>query len=525
MDSFLLQAGIGEERCNGVVSQWTERGYGFIHFTDGRRAYVHNSQCGGQHLTQGEPVSAIVMEDSKNPGKLAAMHVLRQAPPAEQPQRPQHQQTDHLLMEQPPQPPQPPRPPPQPSESPKPVSAYKDPTQALVAALARAAPRPRTQHSAVQSAMQSGPPLAATSTAMTSAAMYGDPTPPARLEGTVTQWNERGFGFIEFTDGRRAYVHSINCGGEHLVQGEIVNAEVVDDYKTPGKFTAQNVRRGVMGEDGTVTEWSDAGGYGFLQMDDAKRAYVHRSALGGALGLTVGQRLRVILKPDSRNPGKWMVHDVKGELQPLQADDMRLQRHSVQRQQYVAPADHAELAVQAGIGGEDGTVVEWHEDGGYGFLTMDDQRRVYVHRSFFGGIPGHGSLRVGQRLRVATRPDARNAGKWCVAEVFGELTDPTQPPPPPAPAVGQNSTGEDGTVHEWHEDGGYGFLNMDDGRRVYVHRSHLGGGVTLLAGQRLRITTKPDTRNAGKWSVAEVISGLEASLSRDAQPSKRPRVV
>merc|ERR1719401_2213867 len=62
-------------RIDGIVQEWSERGYGFIEFSDGRRAYVHNSHTGGVHLEQGQKVSAIPAEDEKNPGKWCARDV------------------------------------------------------------------------------------------------------------------------------------------------------------------------------------------------------------------------------------------------------------------------------------------------------------------------------------------------------------------------------------------------------------------------------------------------------------------
>merc|ERR1712203_326473 len=48
-----------------------------------------------------------------------------------------------------------------------------------------------------------------------------------------------------------------------------------------------------------------------MMIDDGRRAYIHRSAFGGSGNLTPGLRLRVIVKPDQRNPGKWMVGEVQ----------------------------------------------------------------------------------------------------------------------------------------------------------------------------------------------------------------------
>jgi len=159
----------------GVVSQWNERGFGFIHFTDGRRAYVHHSECGGQHLTEGEVVTAVVVQDAQNPGKYAARQVSR---------RPEYA-TDHFT---------------------------ELPTQQVKLEVA------------------SREPIAP--------AVEG-----VRETGIVMQWNERGYGFIHFTDGKRAYVHNSACGGAHLKEGEIVSAVLVPDSQNPGKWAACSVKR------------------------------------------------------------------------------------------------------------------------------------------------------------------------------------------------------------------------------------------------------------------------------------------
>merc|ERR1711933_241879 len=55
-----------------------------------------------------------------------------------------------------------------------------------------------------------------------------------RMQGTVTEWNPRGFGFVVTNDGSRAYVHNSQCGGEHLMEGEVILANIVSDPRTPG---------------------------------------------------------------------------------------------------------------------------------------------------------------------------------------------------------------------------------------------------------------------------------------------------
>lgn len=500
-------SGFGSDRQEGLVAQWSERGYGFIHFPDGRRAYVHNSQCRGEHLNLGEAVTAIIVPDDKNPGKLQALQVQRLNPGVPT------QQVRGAV-----------------------ASGFGDQTDALLAAIRAATPKPSS------GAATSG---------------FADAAPTGRVECVVQEWHERGFGFIELSDGRRAYVHNSQCGGEHLQKGEAVTALITTDSKNPGKLAAHSVQRGLPGEDGVVTEWKEDGGYGFLLMDDARRVYVHRSHLGGSGSLVVGQRLRVVTRPDARNPGKWCVAQIQAE---LATGDMAPTASSAAAQMALvvrgddAPAVSAIDANYTPGEEADGTVTEWREEGGYGFLSMDDGRRIYIHRNFFGGA---GSLVIGQRLRVTTKPDPRNPGKWSVDQVKGELQDATTATleaAAAAAAAGVTATAgnswdqlfgpgayaaalsasqvqgsgeiQDGVVAEWHEEGGYGFLTMDDGRRVYIHRHTFGGTGSLLPGTRMQVTTKPDSRNPGKWSVDQLVAGdvVVTQGAVGAPVAKRPRV-
>eukprot|EP00927_Polykrikos_kofoidii_P078168 TRINITY_DN7501_c1_g1_i1.p1 TRINITY_DN7501_c1_g1~~TRINITY_DN7501_c1_g1_i1.p1 ORF type:complete len:648 (-),score=111.37 TRINITY_DN7501_c1_g1_i1:120-2063(-) len=608
-------------REEGIVAEWSERGYGFVHFSDGRRAYVHNSQCGSEHLVVGETVRCIVVPDEKNPGKLQAQQVERlNAELAMQMRAVAAMSPGGLAIA---------------SEAAQTeystaaavaavaneavaaewashdaavaaASAASDPTapaastgmasltsstEALLAAIRAAAPGGDTSFTQSVNDVSTGPlTTLATSPSLDLASLTSlldsttDGTSPnnfgPRLEGTVTRWTDRGFGFIEFTDGQRAYCHKSQAGGENLAVGQIVTAVLGIDSKNPDKIAAHAVQKGPLGEDGVVTEWREEGGYGFMLLDDGRRAYVHGSVLGGGSNLVVGQRLRVRTRPDSRNAGKWCVAEVKAELAtgaavPGQSTALT-DKSIVELLGALAGAPGAKpetslalmktdtlaisaAAASAAAGQEaDGTVSKWKEEGGYGFLSMDDGRRIYIHRNFFGGV---GSLQVGQRLRVTTKPDPRNPGKWCVDQVVGELqeTAPVSAPPSSsagvegleglqaaglsleaasslaaAVAAGGTAAGNswdelfgagayaaalsaaaqgvlaggaasgseassgvvatappevhEGIVAEWHETNGYGFLTMDDSRRVYVHRNSFGGAGSLVLGSRMQVS-------------------------------------
>jgi len=466
------------------VIQWNERGFGFIQFADGRRAYVHNTQCGG-HLQEGEVVTALVVQDAQNPGKWAAEAVERESAP--------------------------------------------EAIQTIQTASRVSASRPQVWAAPVPPQPQAVPEA------------YAEAGLDERQEGFVSSWNERGFGFIQCNDGRRAYVHNSACGGERLVEGEMVSAVLVEDAKNPGKWAAQALQRGPAGEDGVVGEWREEHGYGFLTMEDGRRAYIHRSAFGGTGGLVVGSRLRVRTGPDPRNPGKWSVSEVLGGVAAspaaAKAPVATSQRMPIGLPPSTPLAPVAPMAPAAKVHHprsapavvmEEGIVAEWREEHGYGFMQMDDGRKAYVHRSAFGGA---GSLSEGSRYQVVTKPDARNPGKWCVASVHAELPAQSQarwgakahaPMQQMQPMQPMQPVGEEGVVGEWLEESGYGFMHMDDGRRAYVHRSALGAGGSLVVGSRLRVALGPDARNPGKWCVSEVLAEVQPGQQAPAPLPGRP---
>lgn len=232
-----------------------------------------------------------------------------------------------------------------------------------------------------------------------------------RIEGKVVQWNERGFGFIEFDDGRRAYVHATALGdsrtmGGGLTPGEAVSCVLEQDKANAGKWCAKEVLRGPTGEDGEICQWNVQGGFGFLNMDDGRRAYIHASVFGDheRRELAIGLRMRVATKPDPRNPGKWSVSAVKGEL-PLADEEggFRPMTTTAAVQNEDQEVDESNLELLPG------SVENWDKRG-FGFVLLDDGRKAYVHVSSFGS----GDLIIGERVHVRVVPDRRNAGKMCV---------------------------------------------------------------------------------------------------------------
>jgi len=535
------------ERLEGKVSEWNERGFGFIELADGRRAYVHNSQTGGEHLYQGEVVSAVLVSDSKNPGKLAAHEIQRGAVGEDGVVTEWHEQGGYGFL------------------------LLHDTRRVYVHRMAIGGTGSltigqRLRVRVTEDARNPGKWCVAEVRADYGLHVASRPSTPRKVQpprgppgedGTVTDWNDHGgYGFLLLDDQRRVYIHRSGFvgGAGNLTIGQRLKVTVAPDSRNPGKLSVSSVtddygaglvdvstpsasssaskasewwssagsrKSGPPGEDGLVTQWHEQGGYGFLTLADDRRVYIHRSCIGGTGFLTTGQRLRVTVAPDSRNPGKFSVAQVLDDYGAgcLDAPTNDASNGSDWRGSRISGRDGRVPArkPQAPSREEfDGSVAEWREDGGFGFVQLDDDRRVYVHRSNFGGTPGNGSLHVGQRLRLTVRQDTRNPGKWCTDEVVGEIVEP---------GAESGDQAVDGTVTDWKEEGGFGFLACDDGRRVYVHRaSFLDGTGSLVIGQRVQITTKPDSRNPGKWCVDQLIAANEPKDGSTLPPMKRPRV-
>jgi len=495
---------LDRERHEGVVVQWQSNGFGFIHFNDGRRAFVHNSACGGAHLQEGEVVTAEIHEDPKNLGKWCA-HSVCQVP---------LEHEEGMVTEW--------------NERGFGFITFSD-RRAYVHNSACGGEHlvegQRVIARVVEDAKNPGK-WAAVDVQMVP--VRTRPTPLAthldRVEGVVTEWSEKGFGFVTLTDARRAYVHNSQCGGQHLQAGEVISCVVVSDPKNLGKWAAHNVERQADGEVGTVTEWHEEGGYGFVGTDDGRRAYIHRSSFGGVGQLIVGSRIQVTLKPDVRNPGKLCVADVQSgeaimpEESGVPASVTPLTTHRDQEAHPLSGLDlvstivsqtQAAMAATPEETASSGVVTEWSPRG-FGFLMMEDGRRAYVHNSQCGGE----HLLQGEVVTAVLVPDAKEPGKWAAHQVKRDLS---------------SLTSEDGVVLDWHEDGGYGFLQLEDGRRAYIHRSSFGGAGSLPLGARLRVIVSPDIRNPGKWSVAEVESCEASSLGiitgTEVVDAKRRRIV
>lgn len=244
---------------------------------------------------------------------------------------------------------------------------------------------------------------------------------------------------------------------------------------------------------GQVVMWHTSG-YGFVEAEDGRRIYVHHTAFGGG-DLEVGLRVCFSVAPDLRNPGKLMAQWLVKDGDPL-------------------PGSAGFYANQgAGAAFQPGMVMEWHEERGFGFVELLDLRKVYVHHTAFGG----GSLKIGEHCEVVVVPDQVNPGRWSAGALRGQAVVPRYTSGEEGAQTSGDSQQHGGghsdaggyelaTVVEWREDRGFGFAELADSRRVYVHHSSFGGG-SLIVGGIIELIVKPDLVNPGKWSAASVVRG------------------
>lgn len=439
-----------EERYEGSVVEWNERGFGFIMLNDGRRVYVHSSAFGGGEMVPGLTVNCVLRENLRHPGKLSAVDV----------------QLGRLWEKT------------QVEVWPRP--SWGEPAPAYDASV--------DGHYNMQGQTWAPAPVSADSS------WY-------RVEGRVAEWNDRGFGFIDLEDKRRAYVHVSECLDGNLCPGEVVSCVVEQDTKNPLKWAAKQVHKGTAGEDCTVSSWNHQGGFGFVNLDDGRRAYIHISAMKDRSQLEVGERLRVITKPDERNSSKLCVAGIKsgtglpndtfhGDLGPVAIES-------------IGSVTHAEDDIHQKL--FKANVIEWSARG-YGFVSLEDGRRAYVHHSVFG----EGNLVLGEPVAVKVVPDLRNSSKLMVKEMTREQG-----------FLAENSTPSQdwhaGTICTWSNEAGSGILEMDDGRFVEVTHETLGSD-SVAQGQRCEVIVPPDT------AIATCLRAAAFSYSDDSQPEKRRRV-
>lgn len=120
-----------------------------------------------------------------------------------------------------------------------------------------------------------------------------------------------------------------------------------------------------------------------------------------------------------------------------------------------------------------GTIRNWRDDHGYGWIDVDGGESVFLHHS---NAP-RWKMRDGERVWFSVAPGL--AGK--VKAVAVQLVDGEDVGT--APIDVEPGTRITGTVSHWFDDRGYGFIAADNGRRYFLHCSD--GPDTIAEGARV----------------------------------------
>eukprot|EP01062_Namystynia_karyoxenos_P005946 TRINITY_DN1206_c0_g1_i1.p2 TRINITY_DN1206_c0_g1~~TRINITY_DN1206_c0_g1_i1.p2 ORF type:complete len:358 (+),score=58.29 TRINITY_DN1206_c0_g1_i1:71-1075(+) len=179
------------------------------------------------------------------------------------------------------------------------------------------------------------------------------------------------------------------------------------------------------------------------------------------------------------------------------------QQQQQQRQAGTMVVARSNRPVRPDITGQPRTmasVQQWNDDKGYGFLSLDDGRRAYVHRTSIisppvvgpDGAPTTNALTTGEDVSCVAVPDPRDPSKWSAFDI---------------------RRGSPATVTQWDHGKGFGFIQFEQrgpvaGRRAYVHRSKLAFGQSrdegLQVGERVTAVACPDPRDPSKLTALDV---------------------
>ena len=214
---------------------------------------------------------------------------------------------------------------------------------------------------------------------------------------------------------------------------------------------------------GTVKTWNVAKGYGFLRDAEGNEAFAHHSNLPGP-GLLVNEPVSYNVEATT-SVNKKGGHQVAVNIQGPGA-----------------------LPPRESEGSLHGRVKLWVSGRSMGIITEDSGEEIHVHSSAFGG----GSLTPGKRVSFDLTNEVHNkTGKRIAYNVSGEGVV----------VVGKLS----GKVKAWIAPKGYGFVEMDDGTEVYLHRSALSNG-HCLAGKTVFFDLEPQDHETGR-KLAKNITG------------------
>jgi cold shock CspA family protein len=134
------------------------------------------------------------------------------------------------------------------------------------------------------------------------------PPPVPRFTGVVDWFSERrGFGIIRVRSSdpgmqlpEKIFVHITDVDGKtSLVAGESVEFEI---EHSPDRISGKRVSRLDNRRKGRVAEWLDDKGYGFVETEDGKRAFVHNSQIAsdGPSFLEPGEDVEFAIRETAR---------------------------------------------------------------------------------------------------------------------------------------------------------------------------------------------------------------------------------
>mmetsp|Transcript_19735 Transcript_19735/g.46756 ORF Transcript_19735/g.46756 Transcript_19735/m.46756 type:complete len:359 (-) Transcript_19735:175-1251(-) len=171
--------------------------------------------------------------------------------------------------------------------------------------------------------------------------------------------------------------------------------------------------------------------------------------------------------------------------------------------------DSQQPASDAASGRCTGTVKQWRDEKGFGFIAADDgSEDLFVHRT---SLQEGDCLIEGAKVSYVQGVDDRK-GKAQALQVSGGTTRSAQPNAalsmPGDPFAAGSAPGAGalmGITKSWHAEKRFGFIKPDDGSEdVFVHRTSIQGAEMLQVGARVRYTKVPDGARAKAQDVVIV---------------------